>query len=62
MASHDVGHGGTFFKPDGGDEAQVVGAWLKWQLLGDRSAASMFEGPHCGLCRQPEWTIASKGF
>lgn len=62
MASHDVGHGGTFFKPNGGDEAQVVRAWLDWQLLKDASAAKMFQGEHCGLCEKPEWTIARKGF
>ncbi len=62
MASHDVGHGGTFFKPNGGDEAQVVRAWLDWQLLGDRSAARMFKGQDCGLCQKPEWMVSSKGF
>jgi len=62
MASHDVGHGGTFFKPNGGAEAQVVRTWLDWQLRKDGSAAKMFEGQHCGLCEKPGWTIASKGF
>jgi dienelactone hydrolase len=62
VASHDVGHGGTFMKPEGGYEAQVVRAWLNWQLLGDHAAAKMFEGAHCGLCQKPEWTVSRKGF
>ena len=62
LASHDVGHGGTFMKPNGGDEAQVVRSWLDWQLFGDRTAAKMFQGAHCGLCRKPGWTVKQKGF
>lgn len=62
FANHDVGHGGTFFQPNGGDEAQVVIRWLDWQLLGDRDAAKTFVGPDCTLCRDPEWTVKQKGF
>ena len=62
MANHDVGHGGTFMKPDGGEEAQVVRAWLSWQLFGDRAGAKSFEGADCGLCRKPQWTVMQKGF
>ena len=62
LASHDVGHGGTFNEPNGGEEAQVTRAWLDWQLLGDAGAAKEFVGPDCGLCREPQWTISRKGF
>ena len=61
MASHDVGHGGTFMQPNGGEEAQVTRAWLDWQLLGDAGAAKTFVGPDCGLCRDPKWTVSRKG-
>ena len=62
LASHDVGHGGTFQKPNGGEEAQVTSAWLDWQLLGDAQAGKTFVGPDCGLCRNPQWTVSRKGF
>ncbi|MEO6378410.1 MAG: dienelactone hydrolase family protein [Caulobacteraceae bacterium] len=62
LASHDVGHGGTFMKPEGGEEAQIVRAWLDWQLFGDKAAAKTFVGTDCGLCRMPEWNVTRKGF
>ena len=62
LASHDVGHGGTFQQPNGGEEAQVTRHWLDWQLLGDAGAGKMFLGPDCGLCRKPDWTVQRKGF
>jgi dienelactone hydrolase len=54
-------HGGTYREPGGGDYTPVALAWLRWQLQGDTSAASMFKGPDCGLCRQPGWSIRRKG-
>ena len=62
LASHDVGHGGTFNQPNGGEEAQVTLEWLDWQLLGDAEAAKSFVGSDCGLCRNPQWTVSPKGF
>lgn len=62
LASHDVGHGGTFMQPNGGVEAQVTREWLDWQLFGDQAAAKVFMGPDCGLCRDPQWTVSRKGF
>ncbi len=62
LASHDVGHGGTFTQPNGGEEAQVTRQWLDWQLFGDVAAAKAFVGPDCGLCRNPQWTLSRKGF
>ena len=62
LASHDVGHGGTFMQPNGGAEAQVTREWLDWQLFGDAAAAKAFVGPDCGLCRDPQWTVSRKGF
>ena len=50
-----VGHGGTYWEPNGGKAAQAVVAWLNWQLLGDQEAAKMFVGENCGLCRDPAW-------
>lgn len=62
LASHDVGHGGTFNQPKGGAEAQVTREWLDWQLMGDVRAGKTFVGPDCGLCGDPQWTVQRKGF
>lgn len=56
-----VGHGGTFFTAPGGGEYAVVAVnWLSWQLKGDATAARMFTGAKCGLCRRPNWTVVRK--
>jgi dienelactone hydrolase len=62
LASHDVGHGGTFMQPNGGEEAQVTREWLDWQLFGDANAGKAFVGPDCGLCRDRQWAVSRKGF
>ena len=60
-AYEDVGHyPATYRQPNGGDFAKVAGAWLKWQLKGDQTAAKMFAGTSCGLCTDPKWTIERK--
>ena len=56
----DVGHGGTFSKPEGGAVAQVAVDWLQWQLRGDQTAARTFVGHNCRLCAGSEWTIKRK--
>jgi pimeloyl-ACP methyl ester carboxylesterase len=55
-----VGHGGTYWDPNGGKAASAVVAWLNWQLFEDREAAKMFDGESCGLCRDPAWQFKSK--
>lgn len=55
-----VGHGGSYWQPNGGKAAAAVVAWLNWQLRGDAQAAKMFTGNHCGLCRDPAWQFAAK--
>ena len=59
-ANLDVGHGGTFSRPHGGDFAIVATAWLQWQLKDDQQAAKMFEGDPCGLAATPGWTVEKK--
>jgi hypothetical protein len=56
-----VGHGGTYWQPDGGKVAQVVVAWLDWQLRGDQKAARLFTGKDCGLCGDSAWEVHRKG-
>jgi dienelactone hydrolase len=54
-----VGHGGTYWEPNGGKAAAAVVAWLEWQLRGDKRAAKMFVGKECGLCRDPAWQFTA---
>ncbi|HEX6636630.1 MAG TPA: hypothetical protein VF033_03140 [Steroidobacteraceae bacterium] len=55
-----VGHGGSYWQPNGGKAAAAVVAWLNWQLRGDAEAAKMFMGKDCGLCRDPAWEFRAK--
>ncbi len=54
-----VGHGGTYWQPNGGKAAATVVAWLDWQLRGDAEAAKTFVGKDCGLCRDPAWQFSA---
>lgn len=55
-----VGHGGTYDKPNGGQAATAVVAWLNWQLRGDKTAARQFVGSDCGLCTDKAWKVEKK--
>jgi hypothetical protein len=60
VANMNVGHGGTYSKPHGGEFAKVATAWYKWQLKGDKEAAKMFTGNPCLLSQDPNWKIEKK--
>jgi dienelactone hydrolase len=55
-----VGHGGTYMQPHGGVGAEVVTAWLDWQLKGNAAAGAKFTGADCGFCRDSRLTIERK--
>jgi hypothetical protein len=57
-----VGHGGTYNQDNGGPYGIAAVAWLKWQLMGDTSAAGrgFFVGPNCGICGDSNWKIDSR--
>ena len=57
-----VGHGGTYNQDNGGAFGVTAVAWLKWQLMGDTSAAGRgyFVGKHCGICKDSGWKVASR--
>ena len=55
-----VGHGGTYWEPNGGKAAAAVVAWLDWQLRGDQQAAKTFVGARCGLCTDAAWAVEKK--
>jgi len=60
VANMDVGHGGTYSQPHGGEFARVATYWYKWQLKKDRKAAKMFTGKPCGLSKSEVWTVEKK--
>ena len=57
-----VGHGGTYSQDNGGPYGVAAVAWLKWQLMGDTSAAGrgFFVGPNCGICGDSNWLVDSR--
>ena len=55
-----VGHGGTYWEPNGGKAAAAVVAWLDWQLRNDQKAAKTFVGARCGLCTDSAWAVEKK--
>jgi dienelactone hydrolase len=62
VANMDVGHGGTYGKPHGGEFAKVATAWFQWQLKDDKEASKMFTGDPCGLSKDPNWKVEKKNF
>lgn len=56
----DVGHGGTYMQPKGGEFARVALAWLNWQLKDIQEDSKLFVGDNCGLCVDDKWTIEIK--
>jgi hypothetical protein len=60
-ANMDVGHGGTWNAPNGGEFGRVGLAWLNWHLRGDMMASKLFVGADCELCKAPSmWTVEKK--
>jgi hypothetical protein len=60
-ARENAGHSATMYHPGGGEFANVVSNWLRYQFKGDAEAGKMFVGPDCGLCVNPNWETESKG-
>jgi hypothetical protein len=60
VGNMDVGHGGTYGKPHGGEFARVATAWYKWQLIDDDEAGKLFTGNPCGLSETTIWTAEKK--
>lgn len=59
MGNLNVGHGGTYDQPNGGEFGRVAVLYLKWRLKGDVGAGANFVGPDCGLCRS-QWSVQQK--
>jgi hypothetical protein len=60
MANLDVGHGGTYSQPNGGEFGKVAVAWLEWKLKEDEAVGKIFTGPSCGLCKDTNWKLGKK--
>ena len=60
VANFNVGHGGTYAKPNGGEFGVVATNWLLWQLKGDKTAEKMFAGAPCGLSKREGWIVDKK--
>lgn len=60
VANLEVGHGGTYAQPHGGEFARVATAWFQWQLKGDDESGKLFMGNPCGLSQAEGWTVDKK--
>jgi hypothetical protein len=60
MTNLDVGHGGTYRRPHGGEYSPVALAWIDWQLKGKEEASKMFVGDTSELKKDAKWTIETK--
>ncbi|MDF1681151.1 hypothetical protein [Ponticaulis sp.] len=55
-----AGHIATHRHRNGGRFAEVITAWLEWQLKDNSEAESWFVGADCMLCSDPEWIVQKK--
>jgi hypothetical protein len=62
MAGLDVGHGGTYHQPRGGEFARVALAWLDWQLKGKQAGSRIFFGESGDAKLDPKWIFEAKNF
>jgi len=60
VANMEVGHGGTYGQPHGGEFAKVATAWFKWQLKDDKEAGKLFTGNPCQLSQSTIWKVEKK--
>jgi hypothetical protein len=60
VANMDVGHGGTYGQPHGGEFAKLATQWYKWQLKGDAEAGKFFTGTPPGISKNTNWRFEKK--
>ncbi len=60
VANMDVGHGGTYGQPHGGEFAKLATQWYKWQLKGDAEAGKFFTGNPPGISKNSNWVFEKK--
>ena len=54
-----VGHGGTYWEPNGGKAAQAVVAWLNWQLLRRPGGRENVRGRGLRTLSGPAWKFVT---
>jgi len=62
VANLDVGHGGTYAQPFGGEYGKVATAWLNWQLKDDKKSAKLFSGKTPELSTWKGWVVDKKKY
>lgn len=62
MTNFDVGHGGTYRRPHGGEYSIVALGWLDWHLKGRQEVSKMFIGADSQLKQDGRWTVETKNF
>jgi hypothetical protein len=60
VANLDVGHGGTYAQPFGGEYGKVATEWLNWQLKGDKNSSKIFKGKTPKLSTWKGWVVDKK--
>ena len=60
VANMDVGHGGTYGRPHGGEFATVALGWLNWQLKSDQVSAKLFTTDNFELSKSDVWKVDRK--
>ncbi len=56
----DIGHGGTYAQPNGGDFAKVATAWFSWKLKDDKKASKLFIGDTPDITKMSGWSFQKK--
>jgi hypothetical protein len=54
-ANFPGGHLGTLTAPQSDRNFGMALAWLRWKLMNDSTLESMFVGPKCSFCTNPDW-------
>jgi dienelactone hydrolase len=56
----ELQHIGTFGAKNGGDNGVLARQWLDWTTRNDATAARVFKGAGCTLCKDPTWHVQKK--
>lgn len=56
----ELQHIGTFGAKNGGENGLLARNWLDWTTRNDATAARMFKGAGCTLCKDPTWHVQKK--
>lgn len=56
----ELQHIGTFGAKNGGENGVLARHWLDWTTRNDATAARMFKGAGCTLCKDPTWHVQKK--